>query len=136
MCLPSTLLEQSKYKTLFIRNVANHHYLHIISAVTYIIDFVHIEPKMPELLESVIPKIAAHWTTMAYFLEFEVSRVEIIRKQHPNDPEESCTEVFAHWLTSDEGISPKTWGVLLKTLKKIKRLTAVTEQIEKELKQR
>ena len=73
---------------------------------------------------------------MAYFLDLDISRVEIIRKQHPNDPEESCTEVFVYWLTSDEGISPKTWGILLKALKEIKKLTAATEQIEKELKQR
>ena len=73
---------------------------------------------------------------MAYFLELEVPRVEIIRKQYLNDPEESCTEVFVHWLTSDEGISPKSWGGLLKALKDIKKLTAVTEQIENELFQR
>ena len=91
---------------------------------------------MPELLKIVIPKIAAHWATVAYFLEFEVPRVEIIRKQYPNDPEESCTEVLVHWLSSDEGIGPKTWGVLLKALKDIKKLTAVTEQVEKELTQR
>ena len=91
---------------------------------------------MSDLLKIVVPKIAAHWNTLAYFLEFDISRVKIIRKQHPNDPEESCAQVFIHWLTSDEGISPKTWGVLLKSLKEIKKLTAVTEQIEKELKQR
>jgi len=91
---------------------------------------------MAELLEIVVPKVAAQWSTLAYFLEFEVSRVEIIRQQHPNDPEESSTKVFIHWLTSNEGISPKTWETLLKTLKKIKKLTAVTEQIEKELKLR
>ena len=91
---------------------------------------------MSDLLKTVVPKTAAHWDTLAYFLDFEVPRVEIIRKQYPNDPEGSCREVFIHWLTSDEGISPKTWGVLLKTLKEIKKLTAVTELIEKELKQR
>ena len=91
---------------------------------------------MSDLLKIVVPKVAAHWNTLAYFLEFDISRVEIIRKQHPNDPEESSAEVFIHWLTSDEGIGPKTWGVLLKSLKEIKKLTAVTEQIEKELKQR
>ena len=91
---------------------------------------------MSDLLKIVVPKIAAHWNKLAYFLEFDISRVEIIRKQHPNDPEERCAEVFIHWLTSDEGISPKTWGVLIKTLKEIKKFTAVTEQIEKALKQR
>ena len=97
---------------------------------------IYLEPKIPDLLEIVIPKVANHWDTLAYFLEFEVSRVQIISKQHPNNPEKSCTEVFIYWLTSDEGISPKSWGVLLKTLKKIKKLTAATEQIENELKQR
>ena len=91
---------------------------------------------MSELLKIVIPKVAAQWDTLAYFLEFDILRVNIIRKQHLNDPEESCKEVFICWLTSDEGISPKTWGVLLKVLKDIKKLTSVNEQIEKELKQR
>ena len=97
---------------------------------------IHLDPKLPELLEIVIPKVANYWDTLAHFLEFEVQKVQIISEQHPNDPKESCTEVFAHWLNSDEGIIPKTWGVLLETLKKITELTAVTEQIETELKQR
>ena len=91
---------------------------------------------MSDLLKIVLPKTAAHWDTLAYFLNFEVPTVQIITKQYPNDLEGSCKEVFILWLTSDEGISPKTWGVLLKSLKEIKKLTAVTEQIEKELKQR
>ena len=90
---------------------------------------------MSVLLKVVIPKIAAHWSTLAYFLELNTSRVKIIKKQHPNDPEESCTEVFVHWLNSDEGIHPKTWAVLLKKLKDVTELTAVTEQIEIELSQ-
>ena len=90
---------------------------------------------MSVLLKVVIPKIAAHWSTLAYFLELNISTVEIIKKQHPNDPVESCTEVFVHWLNSDEGTHPKTWAVLLKKLKDIAELTAVTEQIEIELSQ-
>ena len=90
---------------------------------------------MSDLLMIVVPKTAAHWDTLAYCLGFGIPRVETIGKRNPNDPEGSCKEVFIHWLSSDEGISPKTWEVLLKTLRKMK-LTAVTEQIEKELKQR
>ena len=101
----------------------------------YANNFFLVDPKMSELLKIVIPKVAAHWDTLAYCLNFEVSRVEIIKKQFHDDPEESCKGVFIHWLTSDEGISPKTWGKLLETLKDIKKLTAVTEKIEKELKQ-
>ena len=91
---------------------------------------------MSDLLKIVVPKTATHWDTLAYCLDFEVPRVKIITKQYPNDPEGCCKEVFIHWLTSDEGISPKTWGVLIKTLKEIKKLTAATEQIEKAIKQR
>ena len=91
---------------------------------------------MSELLEVVIPKVAAHWDTLAYFLKFGLPTVEIIGRKHSSDPEKSCREVFSRWLTSNESVSPKTWGVLLKTLKEITELTAVTEQIEKELKQR
>ena len=91
---------------------------------------------MSDLLKIVIPKIAGHWDTLAYFLDFDVWTVETVRKNHPNDSVECCKKVVIHWLTSDEGISPKTWEVLLNALKDIKKLTAVTEQIEKELKQR
>ena len=90
---------------------------------------------MSVLVRAVIPKIAAHWSTLAYLLELNIPTVEIVKKQHPNDPVESCTEVFVHWLNYDEGIHPKTWAVLLKKLKDVAELTAVTEQIEIELNQ-
>ena len=90
---------------------------------------------MSVLLKVIIPKIAAHWSTLAYFLELNMSTVEIIKKQHTNDLKQACTEVFVHWLNSDEGIHPKTWAMLLKKLKDDTELTAVTEQIEIELSQ-
>ena len=88
---------------------------------------------MRKLLKIVVPKVAAHWDTLAYYLGFEISRVEIIGEKHSNNPEKCCKAVFIHWLTSKEGISPKTWGVLLNTLKEVTELTKVTEQIEEEL---
>ena len=88
---------------------------------------------MSTLLKIVVPKVAAYWDTIAYYLDIEIPRVDIIREKCSNNPENCCKEVFIHWLTSKEGISPKTWKVLLQTLKEITELTAVTEQIEKEL---
>ena len=110
--------------------------------ISYIYTVIHsifvnnTEPKIPDLLKFVIPKVAAHWEIVAYFLEFEASRVEIIEEKHLKNPEKCCREVFIHWLNSNEGVNPKTWETLLKTLNDITELTAVTEQIEKELKQR
>jgi len=51
---------------------------------------------MGELLEIIIPKVAAQWITLAYCLEFEMPRVEIINQQHPNNSEKSGTKVFIH----------------------------------------
>ena len=81
-----------------------------------------------------VPKVAAHWEMVAYYLEFETSRVEIIGEKCLKNPEKCCREVFVHWLNSKEGISPKTWEVLLKTLSDITELTAATEQVEIEIK--
>jgi len=92
-----------------------------------------IEPEMATLIKVVVPRIAARWETVAHFLKFEISRIEIIKKQHPNDPEESCTKVFTHWLSTDDGVRPKTWETLLKTLNEIKQLTSATEEIKIEL---
>ena len=88
------------------------------------------------MVKIVIPKVAAHWETLAYFLQFEVPQVDIIREKFSNDPEKCCREVFIRWLNSKEGIKAKTWETLLNTLKEITELTAATEQIEKKLKQR
>ena len=88
---------------------------------------------MSLLLKIVIPKVATHWDTLAYYLDFEISSVELIKEKCFNNPEKCCKEVFIRWLNSKEGISPKTWEVLLNVLKEITDLTAVTEQIEKEL---
>ena len=93
----------------------------------------YVEPKITDIVKFVIPKVAAHWKTLAYFLKFDTSRVETIGKKHFRDPEKCCREVFIYWLNSKEGISPKTWGVLLRTLSDITELTAVTEQIEMDI---
>ena len=84
----------------------------------------YVEPKIRDIVKFVVPKVAAHWKTLAYVLEFDTSRVEIIGEKHFRDPEKCCREVFIHWLNSKEGISPKTWGVLLRTLSDITELTA------------
>ena len=91
---------------------------------------------MSLLLKIVIPKVANDWDELAYHLKFAIPSVEIIKKKCFNDPKECCKEVFIRWLNSEEGISPKTWKVLLDALKEITDLTAVTEEIEKELNKR
>ena len=91
----------------------------------------YVEPTIEDLVKVVIPNVAAHWEILAYFLELDISRMEI---KSFNDPEKCCREVFINWLSSKEGISPKTWEVLLKTLSDITELRVVAEQIELQIK--
>ena len=56
------------------------------------------EPEMADLCKMVIPRVAACWDTLADYLRLELSRVDIIRQKHPNDPERCCREVFVCWL--------------------------------------
>ena len=88
---------------------------------------------MSELLKFVVPKVAACWDSLAFCLDFEISTVENIKETFSNNPEKCCKKVFIHWLTSKDGVGPKTWETLLNTLKEITNLAAATEEIEKEL---
>ena len=89
---------------------------------------------MRMLVKWVIPEVAAHWNTLAYALDLKKSVVDMIKRNYPTDVKECCTEMFAHWLaTEDEGIGMKTWEVLLNTLKDID-LIAAAGQIEMKLK--
>ena len=93
-----------------------------------------IEPNIADLVKFVVPNVAVHWEILAYFLEFNTSRVHIISEKRFKDPEKCCTELLIYWVNSNEGISPKTWEVLLKTMSDIIELRAVAEQIEMQVK--
>jgi len=88
---------------------------------------------MSQLIKMVVPRVAHCWEKVAHFLEIESSRIKLIKKQHPNEPEDSCMELFDHWLSSGEGVEPKTWAVLLNTLKEIKQIRTVANEIEEDL---
>ena len=88
---------------------------------------------MKQLMEIVIPRVAADWKQLAFMLEFDISRVNIIKQKGRDDPESCCCELLYEWLDSDHGIKPKNWTTLLTALKQIKKLTSVINEIEKDL---
>ena len=89
---------------------------------------------MKHVNKYVIPKIAADWKQVADSLEFDIHTIRIIEKKFPNDPLQSCDELMRDWLSTDVGISPKVWSTLIAALKDIRRLAAVVEQIEEDIK--
>ena len=85
------------------------------------------------LHEIVIPRIATDWSMVADYLEYEVEYKQVIKEKCHNDPERCCVELLEDWLSSDRGISPKSWSRLIEALKGIKSLTAATEMIMQDL---
>ena len=94
----------------------------------------HLELTMKHLHQLVIPKVASEWKTVADYLEFKLSLIKIIEEQCRNDPVKCCTELFRQWLSSDDGVGPKTWSTLIIILKEIRLLSAATQEIEENLK--
>ena len=83
---------------------------------------------MTEPARYVIPEILGHWQDVAqHCLHYNVSVVEVIVKDSPNDPERCCRELFKDWLNTENGVGPKTWEVLLEQLKKVENNNRIEE---------
>jgi len=87
---------------------------------------------MWELTKIVIPKIMVDWKDLAYCMRYKPEEVEGFRKDS-RDLKECCEKLFTDWLGSDHGPTPKTYQALLKCIKKIDKLTAVSKTIKEEL---
>ena len=90
-------------------------------------------PVMRVLHDIVISRVAAHWSVLADYLEYELEYKQLIQKKCNNDPLECCVMLLEDWLSSKRGVSPKSWRVLIKVLREIKVLTSAAEKIEEDL---
>ena len=96
--------------------------------------YCYLEPEMWNLYEIVVPQIMAHWEEVAYVsLRYKISTVQGIEASCKADPKKCCQALFKNWLTTSNGISPKTWETLLKQLQKVEELTASVEEIKKKI---
>ena len=90
---------------------------------------------MRDLNRYLIRKVSSEWEEVAYALGYKISTVKFIRNKHREDPKKCCREVFEDWLTTSNGVTPKTWHTLLVRLKEIESLGSVTEEITEKLMQ-
>lgn len=93
-------------------------------------------PEMSDLNYFVLPRIQAHWKEVAYALRYDIHTVKAIEESSKENTKKCCMQLFEDWLTTNHGSSagPKTWATLLTALGKIEELTAVREDILKDLK--
>ena len=90
---------------------------------------------MRVLHDIVIPRIAFMWSTVADYLDYEISFKKGIEEQGFHDPFKCCAKLLEDWLSTGRGVSPKSWSKLIETLKQIRGLEAVTENIVCDLQQ-
>ena len=70
---------------------------------------------------------------VAIYLGYEVEYKQLIKERCHHDPERCCLDLLEDWLSSDRGVSPKSWSKLIEALKEIKSLTATTGKIIEDL---
>ena len=83
----------------------------------------------------VIPNISADWEEVAAFLEFNNPTIRSIKKANRGLPRECCTELLQDWITTHNGVKPKTWEKFIEVLSQIGSLAMVTRQIKQCLSQ-
>ena len=81
----------------------------------------------------VIPKISEEWETVCDHLEYSLAIKNIISRTNNESSTECCTALLKDWVTSDNGVKPKTWEKLIEVLNEISSLAVVTKQIKQYL---
>ena len=74
----------------------------------------------------VIPEICHCWTTVADFLEYPTVKKKEIERRQRGDPYDCCVELMEDWLTSERGVTPKTWHMLVSVLKEVRGLNIIS----------
>ena len=78
----------------------------------------------------VIPNISADWEVVAAFLDYNIPTINLIKRAHRRLPRECCTELLQDWITTDNGVKPKTYEKFIEVLSQIGSLVMVTRQIK------
>ena len=52
---------------------------------------------------------------------------------HRGDPKQCCTALIEDWISTDNGVKPKTWNKLIEVLSEIDELALATKQIKEAL---
>ena len=91
------------------------------------------KPKMLDIINITFSLIKAEWKLVAYSMNYTPYDV----KAFENDSKDltgSCIKLFEDWLTSEKGITPKTWQKLIHHIKIVDGLQHAAEIIEERVK--
>lgn len=98
---------------------------------------VEMDPKTSKLIEGIVlPRVSAHWDTIAAFLEYPIPKTKEINVHCRGDPRQCCKMLLEDWFTTSNGVAPKTWEKLVEVLSEISDIAASTVQIKKSLREK
>ena len=90
-------------------------------------------PTMKLLHQIVIPRVASDWEQVAYYLDYEVEFIRLLRRHRTIGDLECCKVLFEDWLSTSNGKSPKTWSTLIRVLREVEQFKSTTEKIIRDL---
>ena len=91
----------------------------------------YLEPEVWQLYQFIVPEIIVHCKEVAFIsLHYDHSTVKRIEASHKGEPKKCCQLLLGDWLSTNNGVGPKTWETLLKQLKEFEKLAASVEEID------
>ena len=78
----------------------------------------------------VIPEVSYCWKKIADYLKYPIAKKKEIEERQRGDPYNCCAELMEDWLSSDQGVGPKTWHKLVSVLKEVGELSSSVNIIE------
>ena len=78
----------------------------------------------------VIPRICAKWEQVCEHLQYSTAIKNMIGRTNGGLPSECCTALLKDWITTDNGVKPKTYEKFIEVLSQISSLAMVTKQIK------
>ena len=89
---------------------------------------------MLDLIKLFIPKVKAEWEHVAYSMQYDIHDVIGIENDSSlTSIDKRCEKLLKNWLTTPNGVTPKTWCTLLKCIRDVDGLTDIAEMIDAEL---
>ena len=86
----------------------------------------------------VVPKVSSCWQSLGQSLQLEASHLRVISDSNGRDVRKCCVTMIEQWISSDKGVEPKTWPVLLQAIANTSLLSSsvacsVKEELIKQL---
>ena len=71
---------------------------------------------MRPLYKLVIPKVSAHWDVVLTNLQYDLAFKQELDRRFNGNPRQCCVALLEDWISSNRGVSPKTFTKLLEVL--------------------